>query len=187
MKTNLNCQITKTGNNSFELKAGSKTDFFIDNLNSYKVLNAPFYYEEIDYDFEIAALIKPEFSSMYDAGGLFIYEDDDKWVKAAFENTDLGYNSVVSVVTDKLSDDCNGEQISQDSIWIRILRKGDYWSIHYSIEGYVWKMVRYFALKMTRKVNVGIIAQSPIGQGCLVKISDLIIRKNDCKNLRKGE
>ncbi len=48
-------------------------------------------------------------------------------------------------------------------------------------------MVRYFDLNLNRKVSVGVIAQSPMGDGCTVEFTDFTITKNDCKDMRKGE
>jgi regulation of enolase protein 1 (concanavalin A-like superfamily) len=53
--------------------------------------NAPFYFFNVDYDFDISVKIKPEFLNFYDAGGILIYQDARHWIKAAFESTDLGY------------------------------------------------------------------------------------------------
>jgi len=90
------------------------------------------------------------------------------------------------VVTEESSDDSNGEKIDNEFIWIRIIRKGEYWAVHYSENGENWKMVRYFSLKMNKAIKVGIIAQSPIGKGCRVKFKNFEILENNYSNIRNG-
>jgi uncharacterized protein len=186
MKTYNDCIVEKINGDYIKIIAKEKTDFFIDGLNNYKKANAPFYYEEVDWNFELKICITPEFLKTYDAGGILVLENENKWIKAAFELTDLGYKSVVTVVTNEYSDDCNGEKIENKSIWIRIIRKDNYWAIHYSSDGIIWKMARYFSLNMEKKVSIGIIAQSPVGDGCVVNFKNLEIKENKYNNIRNG-
>ena len=90
---------------AIEIVAPPKSDFFIDQRNGIEKGDAPFYYEKRRGDFLLRAWVRPEFRKNYDAGGLFVYDSASKWIKLEFEKTDLGYPSVVSVVTDKASDE----------------------------------------------------------------------------------
>ncbi|MDP4103320.1 MAG: DUF1349 domain-containing protein [Bacillota bacterium] len=182
-----NCELLPLTTNYFKIKASPRTDYFIDRLTKVNITNAPFYYETVDFDFEIQVHIKPIFCSTYDAGGILILDDNEHWIKAAFELTDLGYHSIVSVVTNETSDDCNGEIINNDSIFLRILRRGDYFAIHHSDNGVTWKMNRYFQLNLKRKIKIGLIAQSPVGNGIEVDFSDLVIAENRYQDLRNGK
>jgi uncharacterized protein len=176
---------TKDG---IEIAAPAKTDFFIDERNGIEKSDAPFYYEKRKGDFVMKARVRPEFKKNYDAGGLFVYDSSTKWIKLEFERTDLGYPSVVSVITDKTSDDANGEKMEgAEEVSLQVVRKGDYWVLHYSADGRSWKMVRYFKLKMKEEVKIGLEAQSPLGGGCKVAFSGLKITDNDLKDIRKGK
>lgn len=143
-------KIEKIDGDSFKIDAGGKTDYFIDKLSGYDMHNAPFYYNDVEGDFIIQAKITPGFKETYDAGGILVLDDDSHWIKAAYELTDLGHPSLVTVVTNGVSDDCNGEKAEADKVFIRVLRKGDYWAVHYSIDGLDWEMVRYFSLGSKR-------------------------------------
>jgi regulation of enolase protein 1 (concanavalin A-like superfamily) len=173
---------------AIEMEAVGKTDFFIDMMSMKAVDNAPFYYEKRKGDFVIRVKVRPEFKKDYDAGGLFIYDTAKKWIKLEFEMTDLGYPSVVSVVTDGVSDDCNGErQEAAKELWLQIARKGHNWVLHHSDNGKKWKMARYFQLKMKDEVKIGLEVQSPRGAGCTVEFSGLKIADNTLKDMRKGK
>ncbi len=85
-------------NGHIEISADPKTDYFIDSLYKIRNINAPFLFQEITGNFIISCSVEPEFHEMYDAGGIFIYDNDECWIKQEFEKTDLGYQSIVSVV-----------------------------------------------------------------------------------------
>ncbi len=179
------CVVSKRSDTTFEIFAPSETDFFADPLSSYRIANAPFYAQPSDADFDASVKIEPGFGATGDAGALFVYEHDWRWFKAAFELSDLGYTSVVTVVTDGFSDDSNGERIAADAAWLRVLRRDAAWSVHYSLDGANWQMVRYFPLNLNRTVNVGVAAQSPAGNGCTVRFDSLSILENRCSDMRK--
>ena len=171
-----------------ELVAPAISDFFIDERKAIEKNDAPFYYEKRKGDFSMRVAVRPEFKKNYDAGGLFVYDSAKRWIKLEFEKTDLGHPSVVSVVTDATSDDCNGEALpGQDEVFLQIVRSGPYWALHYSLDGKIWKMVRYFKLTMKDEVRVGIEAQSPVGKGCRVSFRDLRISDKAVKDMRKGK
>jgi uncharacterized protein len=171
-----------------EIEAPGKTDFFVDMAGMAVRRNAPFYHEKREGDFVARVRVRPEFKKSYDAGGLFVYDGAKKWIKLEFEMTDLGYPSVVSVVTDKVSDDCNGEaRADSKELWLQVARRGDNWTLHHSDNGKSWKMVRYFQLKMKDEVRVGLEAQSPLGDGCRVEFYKFSVSANDLKDMRKGK
>jgi len=172
---------------SIEIEAPGKSDFFIDMLSMKERDDAPFYYEKRKGDFVMRVKVRPDFKKAYDAGGLFIYDTARKWIKLEFEMTDLGYPSVVTVVTDGVSDDCNGERQGEaKEIWLQVARRGSNWVLYHSDNGKKWKMARYFRLKMKESVRIGLEAQSPIGNGCKVEFSNFKIEDNDLKDMRKG-
>jgi len=174
-------------NDFVEISSPPKTDFFIDMCSEYKKANAPFYYSVLNSDFILRCQVRPELKFTYDAGCLFIFESETKWIKFAFENTDLLYPSLVSVVTNDISDDCNGEQITEPEIWMQIVRKGQNWCLHYSNDKENWKMVRYFRLVMNKTIKVGVSSQSPIGEGCKVIFKNIEVLKNEYSDIRKAK
>jgi regulation of enolase protein 1 (concanavalin A-like superfamily) len=175
------------GRGGIEMVATAKSDFFVDLRTGVAKTDAPFCYQEVAGDFLARARIRPGFRKTYDAGGILVYDSARKWIKLAFELTDLGHSSVVSVVTDGSSDDANGERMdSVQELWLQVLRSGDHWALHHSLDGRKWKMARYFRLKMKPKVKVGIEAQSPLGNGCSVTFDQWKLGPLAVKDMRKG-
>ena len=94
-------------------------------------------------DFTLQAHVVVEGDAMFDAAGLFVYDDDDQWAKLAVEVTAAG-PTIVSVVTDTFSDDCNSTVLAQSSAWLRLARVGEAFAFHASDSGGRWELVRVF-------------------------------------------
>jgi regulation of enolase protein 1 (concanavalin A-like superfamily) len=170
-----------------EIVAPRKTDFFVDPASGLAKANAPFCYEKATGDFVARVTVKPSFKKRYDAGGLFVYAGPRKWIKHEFEMTDLGYPSVVSVVTNGASDDANGERMDgRAEVRLQIARRGDLWVLHYLNDENKWTMTRYFRLKMKAELKVGLEAQSPVGAGCRVLFERFELLSGALKDMRKG-
>jgi regulation of enolase protein 1 (concanavalin A-like superfamily) len=128
-----------------------------------------------------------EFASDYDAGVLFLYVRDDVWAKLCFEYSPQHRPMVVSVVTRGTSDDCNSVIIDKNEVYLRIFRSGPTFAYHYSTDGKVWHMVRYFTLGELGGLRAGFEAQSPTGKGCAVVFSEVSYRQGALKDIRSGE
>lgn len=174
----------KVEENVIIMKAGEKTNLFNDMCSDYKVSNFPYYYTEIEGDFTARCKVSPTFIDTYDLGSLVVFENEDKWIKLAFENSDTGKPSIVSVITDGLSDDCNGEAIGERGVWLQIVRQGNNFALHHSFDKENWKLARIFRLDMPNVVKVGLSAQSPLGKECITTFEDLEILDNIYKDIR---
>lgn len=172
--------------------APAETDWFNnpvpeDGKLSAPVANAPFYYTEVTGDFVFRAKVRPNFRTVYDACALMVIQDEHLWTKAAFEKSDFGTTAAVCVVTNGISDDANGCNIEQEEVWLQIVRVGDVFCTHYSLDGEKFYMVRLFHLPVEKTVKVGIEAQSPAGEGGMRYYSDISLEYKTVKNLRAGE
>ena len=175
-------------NEKMIIQAQKDTNLFNAMSGTWKCNTFPYCYTKMTGDFLVRCRVEAEFKSLYDLGALVIYENEDRWIKLAFENSDTGVPAIVSVVTEETSDDCNGQSIADNAVWLQICRQGDTFALHYSTDGLSWKLVRIFRLKMQEQVMVGISAQCPTGDGCAVSFSGVIIGENpyiDIRSLRK--
>ena len=177
---------------AFTIYAPPNTDFFNNpDINSrdipQKSKNAPYLYTDVEGDFVARVRVTPDFISNYDAGCIFVYQNEDVWFKICFEKSDFGTNAVVSVVTNGTSDDANGCNIDLDTIWLQVLRVKNVFALHYSLDGNIFDMVRLFSLPIDKTVKVGLVAQSPIGTGARHKYENFTIENRTVNDLRKGE
>lgn len=150
------------------------------------VASAPFFYTDITGDFVFSARVRPNHQNVYDAGTIMVIENDILWAKLAFEASDFGTNAAVCVVTNEFSDDANGCDIEQDYVWLKMVRRGDVFSAHYSLDGKNFHMVRLFRLPVPETVKVGFGAQCPSGEGGERSFSDVKLEHRTVENMRTG-
>jgi regulation of enolase protein 1 (concanavalin A-like superfamily) len=171
----------------FIIHAEAGTNAFHDAVHGFKVFNLPIYAESVKGDFILTAKVEPSFKSLFDAGCLVAYESQERWMKCALEDTDNGYPALVAVINNGYSDDTSGERVDLSSVWLRLVRKGDNWAMHFSKDGKDWKMFRYFRLPMAQEIMVGVTAQSPTGQGSDCAFEGFSLVTGSFQNMRKGD
>ncbi len=103
------------------------------------------------------------------AGALMLRAEGGSWAKLAFEQAPDGRRMAVSVVTKDTSDDGNGPVFATPDLHLRACFTGKAHALHTSTDGRRWDLLRFFALP-GRVQAVDIIAQSPTGQGCVVRV-----------------
>ena len=171
-----------TVGDEIRIYATGHSDFFENKCD------APFYYTEVAGDFVLRAKVSLDFQATFDSACIMVMKDLQTWAKACFEQTDFDTHAVVSVVTNSgKSDDANGCNINGGEVWLQMVRVGQSFGFHYSLDGIHFYMMRTFRLPVEETVKVGLLAQAPAGDGgerCFACVS---IEKRSVKNLRKGE
>ncbi len=178
----------ESGDGSLGITAGPHCDLFVDpdGSPSAGLASPPMLVFEPSGDFALSAQIGVDFASAYDAGVLLLYRDEACWAKLCFERSPQGQPMVVSVVTRRVSDDCNHFAVEGNRVWLRIARGGDCFAFHASTDGDVWQLVRYFAFDDPTGVSVGFEAQSPTGEGCRVRFDEIRYDAGRVTDLRVG-
>lgn len=169
------------------IQAIPNVDFFINPVTGEVQSGSPFAYQEIEGDFVIKALVSLEFESTWDACVLLALDNDKLWAKACFERTDYDKNAVVTVITNQVSDDANGVNIDGNQVWLQLARKGNVFGVHYSLDGEQFFMSRLCSLPMKNKIKVGIVGQSPIGNGGARNFESLTIEQRTVSDIRSGK
>jgi uncharacterized protein len=170
------------------ITAPPKCDFFINPVDGSVVASAPLYYREVHGDFVATALVRPDFSSVWNAAALMVHADSAHWIKLAFEHSDATGKSIVTVITRGNSDDANGAVLNDlERVWLRIIRKGDVYALHWSADGREYKMARLSALHPARTVRIGMEAQCPVGPAAQHTFLHFSIEQRTVQDLRKGE
>lgn len=155
-------------------------------LPDQSVLNAPFYFKRLHGDFVLKVKVSLEFLSNFDACAVLIMKDELNWGKLCFERSDFNTNTIVSVVTKVRSDDANGVNVDGSAVWLQAVRAGHYFAFHYSLDGVTYYMTRLFWMEADEPLMVGLVAQSPTGQGGPRYFEHLSIEPRTVKNLRQG-
>ncbi|MDF9841699.1 MULTISPECIES: DUF1349 domain-containing protein [unclassified Paenibacillus] len=180
-------------NEEMVLYAPKDSDFFCNNgtvseegITPSSLTNAPFFYTEVSGDFVMRVKVGHDFRDVYDSASVMVMKDLEVWAKLCFELTDFDTHAVVSVVTNPLSDDANGNNIDGDSVWLQITRVGQAFAFHYSLNGDQFYMVRFFNLPVEETVKVGFVPQAPNGNGGDRRYSGFSLEKKTVKNIRAG-
>ncbi len=174
--------------NSLTVIVEKGTDFFNNPEDGSITSTAPFFYKEVSGDFVAKALVRPDFSSIWNAVALMVYIDDNHWIKFAYENSDATGQSIVTVVTKNVSDDANGVVLArEDQVWLKLIRKDNVYSMHWSLDDVIYKMARLSAMPSTDSVKIGIEAQCPVGESATHQIHFFGLEKTTVSDLRKGE
>ena len=129
--------------------------------------------------------VTPAFAAAFDAGALMLRAAGGSWAKLAFEQAPDGRRMAVSVVTKDTSDDGNGPVFATPDLHLRACFTGKAHAFHTSTDGRRWDLLRFFALP-GRVQAADIIAQSPTGQGCAVRVDSAAWAEGAPANLRDG-
>jgi uncharacterized protein len=167
------------------VSAPAQTDWFIDPISARGVRTAPLLVGSAPTgDFTWEAHVVLDGDAMFDGAGLFVYEDDDHWAKLAVEVTAAG-PTIVSVVTDTFSDDCNSTVLTHGSAWLRLARVGEAIAFHASDGGGRWELVRVFRPQRAAP-RIGFICQAPTGGGCTGIFDAIAFNARSLSDIRDG-
>ena len=139
-------------------------------------------------DFQLIARVTVGFTHAFDAGVLYAHVGEHTWAKLCLEYSP-DVPTVCTVVTRGHSDDANSFTVDGSSVWLRISRTGRAFAFHASRDGRRWTFVRLFTLggeKETGAALVGFMAQSPMGEGCVVTYDHIEFRDTWPDDLRNG-
>jgi len=164
----------------------AQVDYFQDPAGKVTKDDAPYLWMSCSGDFVAQAHVRPAHTSTYDAAAIMARQDATHWGKLCFESTDFGTRAAVSVVTNGVSDDANGVDLTVADVWLQMARSGDVFGMHYSLDGINWRMVRLFRLPMAPSIRVGLVAQCPVGAGATVDFLSFSVENHALSNLRAG-
>jgi uncharacterized protein len=174
-------------NGVLAIAAGSKTDMFRDPNVTYNTDNAPKLLFTPDEDFVFSASIQHSFTYKWDGGAIVLIEDSLNWVKFCFEKDYTGARRVVSVVTKDISDDCNSAAINGDKVFYKLAKAANVLTLYYSVDGKKWFLIRHLQFNNKKSLKIGFLAQSPTGEKCEVKFSNIHYSARKIKDPYLGE
>jgi uncharacterized protein len=167
--------------------AGPKTDMFRDPNVTYNTDNAPKLLFKPDNNFILSTSIQHSFLNKWDGGAIVLIEDSLNWIKFCFEKDYTGAKRVVSVVTKEISDDCNSVEIKSNRVFYKIAKAENVITLYYSVDNKKWFLVRHLQFNNTKNIKIGFLAQSPTGNKCEVKFSNISYLAKKIKDPYLGE
>jgi uncharacterized protein len=171
-----------------QITAPAAAELFTDPATGVRHSSAPRLLTDVSHldSFRLSARVEVAFASTYDAGVLCLWATPERFAKFCFEYSPQRQPMAVSVVTRGVSDDANGFLVSGNELWMRIAKTGPTYAFHASTDGGTWQFVRHFELGGDPQAQVGFLAQSPTGEGCPVRFSDIRFDVQPLTDLRDG-
>jgi regulation of enolase protein 1 (concanavalin A-like superfamily) len=155
-----------TKEDGVSLVPDEKSSFYRDPSGKRNLSNAVFMYTELEGDFIVRSHVDHDFIYTGDAASIMMRVDDDHWAKIGFEKSETGTNSLISSITyGGWSDRAIGETYSWDNVRLYLVRKGNTFGMYYSADDKHKRLIRYFHFDAPEKIQVGMMAQSPNGEG----------------------
>src|SRR5450432_751763 len=173
--------------NQIVIVAGGKTDMFRDPNVAYNTDNAPKLLFEGDENFVFTASIEHAFANKWDGGAIVIKQDSLNWIKFCFEKDYTGAKRVVSVVTKNISDDCNSIEMNAKRVFYKVAKADNVITLYCSVDGLKWYLIRHLQFETRKGFKVGFLAQSPTGERCEVKFSNITYQVKKIKDPYAGE
>ena len=174
------------GNDGLEIVPRGKTDFFRPyGLEHFD--NACLLYTQVTGNFSAMASVSAMLADFGDAVALTVRSDAEHWLKLCVERSPVGEISIVSVVTNRWSDDSNGELINGATADLRIYRKGNIFGMNYRVGDGKWRFVRTFGYELPETLLVGVHVQAPFQSGCSARIASFSVSDTPVDDPRSGD
>lgn len=172
----------------FEQLSNARTDYF--NSPDGKTFNntAPVLSSKVDNakPFTFSSRVTPRFSETYDAGAVYVYENDRLWMKFAFERDERKRSRVVTVRTIDTTDYNNHDIVDNASVYLKVSSDTKTIGYYYSLGGEGWQLVRLYRNDFPSEIWVGVSAQSPVGNGKTAAFGECILTENSVGDFRTG-
>lgn len=175
-------------NDTITICSGAQSDFFNAPDGSVRLASAPLLLKKIDNTkpFTFTAIVKPGFVNTYDAGAVYLFCDEELWLKFAFEMDERGYTRLVTVRTKGTSDDNNHDAITQEEVYMKISSDSKTVGFYYSLEGQQWQLVRLYRNDYPDSIYIALSSQSLVGDGIKTQFTKIELTENSIDNFRLG-
>lgn len=157
-------------------KVPGETDYWRVTLHGFIKDDAPFYYKEVEGDFEATVKFSAKYKTLYDQAGLMVRQDQKVWMKCGIEfYKEVQHAS--TVITRDFSDwSISPVTGNPQSVWIRTKRTKECIETFYSVNGQDFIQIRQGYLSDSPKLQVGMMAAAPTGDGFDVVFEDFQVK-----------
>lgn len=164
-----------------EMRAPSGTDFWRMTGTDVCVDNAPFYFLEIEGDFEVRCRVKANYESADDQAGIMVREDEDNWVKFGIQLIDDVPHMCATITHDYSDMSMHPLPHLAEYMWVHAKKIGDGLEVYISEDSHDWMQIRQGDINPDAIHQIGLYAASPCSEeGLLAKFEDFMVKgEND--------
>lgn len=152
-------------NDVLKIQTEPKTDFWQRTHYGFSRANAPAFLTKIEGDFTFSVKTRFKTQKQYDQCGVFLYTDDENWVKASVEYENEQFARLGSVVTNLGYSDwaTNDIPFPVNEMSYRVCLKGQDVFIEFAEKDTEFKQMRILHLhKTVQDAGIGVYACSPL-------------------------
>lgn len=170
------------------MKSPEKSDYFSEPDGTKNYGNAPILLTKVDNQkpFTFTVKISPTWQETYDAGAMYVFLNEKRWFKFAFERDERNLTRVVTVKTNETSDDNNHDMVDSTGVYMKMSSDTKTIGFYYSTDKIKWQLVRLFRNDYPAETWVGLSSQSPIGKGNQTVFEDCSLTQTHIKDFRMG-
>lgn len=161
------------------MRAPGKTNFWRKTLTGDIKDDAPFYYLEVEGDFEVRVKVKASYDFPDDQAGIMVREDDENWMKCGIQMVD-GVPHMCTTCTHDWSDwSMHPLPHLPEFMWVHAKKIGDGIEVYISEDSFDWYQIRQADITDDNILQVGLYCASPNADGFEVTFEDFMIKDEE--------
>ena len=161
------------------MKVPANTDFWRKTMTNKIKDDAPFYYLEVEGDFEVRVKVKANYDNPDDQAGIMIREDEKNWVKCGIQMVGT-VPHMCSTFTHEWSDwSLHPLPHLPEYMWVHAKKIGDGLEVYISEDSFDWMQIRQGDIVDDQILQVGLYCAAPNSDGFEVTFEDFMIKDED--------
>jgi regulation of enolase protein 1 (concanavalin A-like superfamily) len=156
------------------------TDFWRKTMTNSVADNAPFYFLEVQGDFEVRVKVKASYDNPDDQAGIMVREDDLNWVKLGIQMVGTVPHMCATITHDYSDWSMHPLPHMPEFMWVHAKKIGDGLEVYISEDSFDWMQIRQGDINPDAIHQVGLYCASPNSDdGFEVTFEDLMIKDEE--------
>jgi regulation of enolase protein 1 (concanavalin A-like superfamily) len=158
------------------MRVPPKTDFWRMTANEVVKDDAPFYFLEVEGDFEVRVKVRANYDNPGDQAGVMVREDEENWMKCGIQMVgDVPH--MCSTNTHGWSDwSLHPLPHLPEYMWVHAKKIGDGLEVYISEDSFDWMQIRQADIVDDAILQVGLYCAAPESDGFDVTFEDFMIK-----------
>jgi regulation of enolase protein 1 (concanavalin A-like superfamily) len=162
------------------MKVPPGTDFWRKTMTNTISDNAPFYYLEVEGDFEVRVKVKANYDNPDDQAGIMVREDEENWVKLGIQMVGDVPHMCATVTHDWSDWSMHPLPHLPEYMWVHAKKIGDGLEVYISEDSFDWMQIRQGDIVDNAILQVGLFCSSPNSEdGFQVTFEDFMIKDEE--------
>jgi regulation of enolase protein 1 (concanavalin A-like superfamily) len=156
------------------------TDFWRKTKTDEIVDNAPFYYLEVEGDFEVRVKVKANYDNPDDQAGIMVREDEENWTKLGIQMVGDVPHMCATITHDYSDWSMHPLPHLPEYMWVHAKKIGDGLEVYISEDSFDWMQIRQGDIVDDAILQVGLYCASPNSEdGFEVIFEDFMIKDEE--------